>query len=219
MRDILAMACHTSGILNVGIVVAHPDDETLWAGGALLLNPQWRRRICALCRASDTDRAPKFRSVLQRFGASGTMADMDDGPDQRPLADSAVRETVAALAGDAHYDLFITHSPWGEYTSHPRHQEVNRAVVSLWQSGDLHASRLWFFAYDDHRKTHLPCAIENADVRIELPSEIWEEKRRIICELYGFPPESWEARVTPRTEAFWSFDAPDELSRLFRQMR
>ena len=206
---------HTSGILNVGIMVAHPDDETLWAGGTLLLNPQWRCRIFTLCRASDTDRAPKYHSVLQRFGASGTMADMDDSPDQHPITDSAVQETVAALACDEHYDLFITHSPFGEYTSHRRHQEVNRAVCSLWQNGILKTSRLWLFAYSDQNEAHLPCSIGNADVQIELPSEIWEEKYRIICELYGFLPESWEARATPRKEAFWRFDSPDEVTTKF----
>ncbi|MHB1458230.1 MAG: PIG-L deacetylase family protein [Armatimonadota bacterium] len=205
----------TNGSLSVCVMVAHPDDETLWAGGTLLINPQWRCRIFTLCRASDTDRAPKFASVLKEYNASGTMADMDDSRDQSPLQDSNVQETVAALIGAAHYDLFITHSPWGEYTSHRRHQEVNRAVISLWQRGILKANKLWFFAYNDKNETHLPLAVETADIRIDLPSTIWEEKYRIICDLYGFLPDSWEARATPRIEAFWSFNSPDELTSKF----
>jgi LmbE family N-acetylglucosaminyl deacetylase len=198
-------------------MVAHPDDETLWMGGVLLMNPQWRCRICTLCRASDKDRAPKFHSALERYRASGTMADMDDGPNQYPLTDRAVQDTVAASVGNTRYDLFITHSPMGEYTSHRRHQEVNRAVVSLWQRGILKSDRLWFFAYDDHNDTHLPQAIDNADIQIELPSEIWEEKHRIICELYGFTLDSWEARSTPCAEAFWTVDMPGELPQKFQK--
>jgi LmbE family N-acetylglucosaminyl deacetylase len=27
---------------NVAIIVAHPDDETLWAGGTILNHPSWK---------------------------------------------------------------------------------------------------------------------------------------------------------------------------------
>ena len=45
---------------SVLIIVAHPDDETLWAGGTILSHPEWSVFVISLCRASDTDRAPKF---------------------------------------------------------------------------------------------------------------------------------------------------------------
>jgi hypothetical protein len=35
-----------------------------------------------------------------------------------------------------------------------------------------------------------------------LPDEVWQHKRRLISERYGFGSDSWEARVTPREEAF-----------------
>src|ERR1039458_2480503 len=57
--------------LRAAVVVAHPDDETLWCGGYILNHPEFHWRIVTLCRASDPDRAPKFRRVLQRLGAEG----------------------------------------------------------------------------------------------------------------------------------------------------
>ncbi len=83
--------------LRAAVVVAHPDDETLWCGGYILNHPEFHWRIVTLCRASDPDRAPKFRRVLQRLGAEGEMADLDDGPDQVPLALEQVKETAARL--------------------------------------------------------------------------------------------------------------------------
>jgi len=198
-------------------MVAHPDDETLWAGGALLGHPEWRCHIWTLCRASDADRAPKFRRVLKRLGAEGTMADLDDGPEQLPLPDAVVQEAVMALAGDREYDLFFTHAPWGEYTRHLRHEEVSRAVMALWQCGRLRAKGLRVFAYEDGGRTYLPLAREDADLRQVLLPEVWEAKYRIITELYGFDPESWEARATPRVEGFWCFDAPDVLAQWYAE--
>ena len=43
----------------------------------------------------------------------------------------------------------------------------------------------------------------DADVYSHLPQETWEEKYRIIREVYGFGAESFEAKTTPKEEAFW----------------
>ena len=111
--------------LRAAVVVAHPDDETLWCGGYILTHPEFRWRIVTLCRALDSDRAPKFRRVLQRLGAEGEMADLDDGPDQAPLPLEQVQETTARLLAGTSYDLILTHGPQGEYTQHRRHEELS----------------------------------------------------------------------------------------------
>jgi len=45
----------TETALQVAVVVAHPDDETLWCGGLILQNADWHRRIVTLCRGSEFD--------------------------------------------------------------------------------------------------------------------------------------------------------------------
>jgi len=193
---------------RAAVVVAHPDDETLWCGGYILAHPEFLWRIVTLCRAGDADRAPKFRQVLQRFGAEGEMAGLDDGPDQAPLPVELLEETVARLMAGHSYDLILTHGPLGEYTQHRRHAECCRAVVELWRSGCMFTDRLWMFAYQDGGRQYLPRVRSDADRRDVLPDDIWAEKRRLIMELYGFRPDSWEAQTTPREEGFWSFDSP-----------
>jgi hypothetical protein len=95
---------------RAAVVVAHPDDETLWCGGYILTHPEFLWRIVTLCRAVDPDRAPKFRRVLQRLGAEGEMADLDDGPDQAPLPVEQVQETTARLLAGGSYNLILTHA-------------------------------------------------------------------------------------------------------------
>ncbi len=197
---------------DVGVMVAHPDDEVLWAGGLLLGHAAWRVRIGTLCRAEDADRTPKFHAVCERLGASGAMAAMDDGPEQVPLTETAVQEAVLAVLGDDGYDLLLTHGPWGEYTRHRRHEEVSRAVMALWQHGRLRARQLWLFAFEDGDRAYLPRPRADAHRRIALEPRIWQEKYGVIHELYGFAAESWEARAVPREEAFWCFETPEALA-------
>ena len=118
-------------VRSVAVIVAHPDDETLWAGGLILSHPEWSLRIASICRGDDADRAPKFQKVLARLNAEGGMANLDDGPEQTPLSDHMLRETVLSLLPERDYDLIITHAPCGEYTRHRRHEEVSRDRKSV----------------------------------------------------------------------------------------
>jgi len=192
--------------LNVCIIVAHPDDETLWAGGMILMHPQWQCFILSLCRASDPDRAPKFKQALSNLGASGTMADMDDGPEQHPLSLHELQQTIMTGIDPSVCDLLLTHGTKGEYTRHRRHEEVSQAVLELVQSGKIRCQELWQFAYEDGCGQYVPRADAQASFSVSLPDDIWKRKYKIITEIYGFAPESWESRVTPRTEAFRRMD-------------
>lgn len=199
---------------RVAVIVAHPDDEMLWCGGFLLANSSWHWTVVTLCRESDTDRKPKFFRVMSMLRAEGFMGDLDDGPEQRPLPLGNVKQTLRELLPDVGFDLVLTHGPAGEYTRHRRHEECCRAVVSLWAEGGLSTRELWLFAYEDGSRAYLPRVRENADFRYPLTPSIRREKLQIITDLYGFSPESWEARASPSEEGFWQFHNA-ELARQF----
>lgn len=195
---------------SVAVIVAHPDDETLWAGGTILKNPSWKWHIITLCRASDTDRSPKFFKVLDFLGATGKMGDLDDGPDQDPLASKDVQECILQLLPEPQFDLIITHDPSGEYTRHLRHEETSQAVIKLWSANKILADEIWTFAYEDGEKKYLPKPIKNANFYYNLPVKIWQKKYRIITGIYGFNKNSFEAQTTPHAEAFWQFTGSEQ---------
>ncbi len=188
---------------SVLMVVAHPDDETLWAGGTILRHPEWDLQVVSLCRGSDADRAPKFYKVAKILGFRGVMGDLDDGPTQAPLQKGAIPFALQKLLSDTHFDLIITHNPGGEYTRHRRHEEVGSTMLQLWKQEVLIAPEFWTFAYEDGGKAYLPRAIVHSSFYDELPKNIWQKKYRIITETYGFEYDSFEANTTPRAEAFW----------------
>lgn len=209
-------AASVEPVRSVGVVVAHPDDETLWAGGLLLSHPEWALRVVSLCRGDDPDRAPRFHRVCSLLGGRECgIGVLDDGPDQSPLPSSLVEQTVLDLLPFRDWDLVITHSPRGEYTSHRRHEETSRAVANLWMQHRITARELWLFAYEDAGRTRLPEAAPDADFRLELPEELFLRKYSLITEEYGFELESWEARATPRVEGFWKLGDPRSLFERF----
>lgn len=198
---------------SVVVIVAHPDDETLWAGGTILSHPFWNVYIISLCRASDTDRAPKFKEVLKVLKAEGRMGDLDDGPDQDPLDEKEVEETIIGLFPPQHFDLIISHNPNGEYTRHLRHEEVSKAVIKLWSAGKITGNILWTFAYEDGGRKYSPKPIQSANIYHVLTKHIWLRKYRTITETYGFEKNSFEAVATPRAEAFWQFANPADAQK------
>jgi LmbE family N-acetylglucosaminyl deacetylase len=200
---------------TVAIIIAHPDDETLWTGGTILNHPNWHCFILSLCRASDKNRAPKFYNALKILEADGNMADLDDGPEQKPLDLYLVTSAIMELLPPVRYDLIISHDPNGEYTRHLRHEEVGQAVIRLWSSGKISANELWTFAYEDGGKKYLPKPIENAAVYLRLSKPVWEKKYNLITETYGFEKDSFEALTSPRAESFRQFtNYNDALQRL-----
>ncbi len=191
-----------SSIKTVAVIVAHPDDETLWAGGLILSNPSTKWFIVCLSRKSDKERATRFYQALKDLGSDGIMGDLDDGPTQKPLGNNVVEELILELLPSRHYDLIITHNPAGEYTRHLRHEETSNAVMRLWNSNQIISRELWTFAYEDGNKAYYPRPIQSATLYQKLTKQIWFRKYQVITETYGFEPNSWEARTTPQAEAF-----------------
>ena len=184
------------------VIVAHPDDETLWAGGLMLMHPEVKWTVVTICRKSDADRASRFFKALEEFGATGYMGDLDDGPEQSALSNSEVQQTIMELLPFDKFELIITHSTAGEYTRHLRHEETAQAVMELWKTERLGAEQIWSFAYEDGGQKYLPRADKGADLQVKLPQHIWQKKYKIITKVYGFSKDSFEARTTPRQEAF-----------------
>ncbi len=189
----------------VAVIVAHPDDETLWAGGTILNHPSWNWFVASLCRGDDAERAKRFYKTLKILNSEGIMGTLNDGPEQTPLDRKVVESAILELLPQTHFDIIITHNPVGEYSRHIRHEEVSNAVINLWFSGKIFANELWTFAYEDGNKSYLPKPVENASIYNTLLKQVWNRKYNIITKTYGFEKSSFEAVTTPMAEAFWKF--------------
>ena len=79
---------------KVALIVAHPGDEALWAGGTILSHPSWDWFIVSLSRGGERDHTQKFLQALQQLGANGVIGDLDTGDDQKALNETDVKQTT-----------------------------------------------------------------------------------------------------------------------------
>jgi len=189
------------------IVVAHPDDETIWMGGTILKNNDWNWTIISLCRKGDKDRMPKFMRVCEIYKAKGIISDLDDEK-LKPLDIEEVSEKIKSLLPKKEYDYIFTHGENGEY-GHVRHKEVHKAVKKLVGYGKLKCEKLYFFSYmNGEEKTkinpNLSVAIPNSDADESnvLSEEILKKKKELVRDMYGYPEGGFEVMCCNRKENF-----------------
>lgn len=100
------------------VVVAHPDDESLWAGGYLAKH---KTDVC-VCSVPERDpeRIKHFFEACKILGVKGYVAGCMEYQE----------DVTAALVFASQYDDIITHNHLGEY-GHPFHIKVHHAMKSL----------------------------------------------------------------------------------------
>lgn len=174
------------------VVVAHPDDETIWMGGTILKFPAVRWTIFSLCRASDLDRAPKFMRVADYYGARGVIADLEDSH-VMTVAQSIpkIEQLLRRHLPQRRFTYVFTHGYNGEY-GHPRHVGAHRAVRRLAARGTITANQAFSFAYRSGKKNRVIPDSSKARFETRLSRAALREKREIIQALYGFSKRSFE---------------------------
>lgn len=189
------------------IIVAHPDDESIWMGGYILKNPEWQWTIFSLCRAKDEDRAPKFMKVCEYYGARGIISDLDDEV-LEPVSEEDIVNRIKDKIRDEKFDYVFTHGENGEY-GHIRHSEIHRAVKKMAEEGMLECKKLYYFSYVDGEiiaphdsELRIPVANKEAEMFVKLNKRQEEEKLHIVRDIYGFQEGIFETLSCNGTEAF-----------------
>lgn len=186
------------------IIVAHPDDETIWIGGTLLKNKdKWDITIISLCRKDDKDRKPKFEKACKIFNAKCFMSDLDDSEkgDFKKISNEDIIKRVLQFTNRKNYDYIFTHGKNGEY-GHIRHIQVHQAINEMLNKKLLQCKKVFFFSYFKDEKNGICYVNENADKLIRLKDIYFKKKMQLIQEIYGFEENSFENKCCLNIEAF-----------------
>jgi LmbE family N-acetylglucosaminyl deacetylase len=186
------------------VIVAHPDDETIWMGGTMAKYKKIKWTIFSLCRASDRDRAPKFLKVCRYFNAKAIIADLED-EDKMTLAGSipAIEALIRDNIKDKTFDFIFTHGTNGEY-GHKRHLGVNRAVNNLIKEKFLKPKAVFYFNYKKaNQKEFSPLVCKSdSDILLKLSAKEVVDKKKVVSDIYGFDPKGIDVSYCTNPEAF-----------------
>lgn len=118
------------------MVVAHPDDETMWGAG-ICIRETVHVIICCSIPRTDPIRAWKFYTACERLGTVGRIL---------PAVETAASEPLAGLdtIDLSGFDTVITHNQHGEY-GHRHHMHVHAWVMQ-------NAKRVITFGYSDFKE-------------------------------------------------------------------
>lgn len=186
------------------VIVAHPDDETIWAGGTLLRSKLKKTIIC-LCRKNDRDRAPKFEKACEILGAEGHIFDLDDFEKgyYKKISKQDVINKILKITKKKKYDYIFTHGENGEY-KHIRHMQIHEAVKEMLKKELLFAKEVFFFSYLKRKNNFQGYAIYNSNAYklIKLNRNEISMKKNIIKNVYGYKEKGFEEKSSGEIESF-----------------
>lgn len=131
------------------MIVAHPDDETLWGGGHLQ-EGNWL--VLCLTNQSYTLRKNEFKTAMENLGQKGIILDYPDlqktksGVNVKNLWGNVLtgmRKDLDLIIHYKNWEQIVTHNPQGEY-GHIHHIMTNKEVTSICRT-DNKINQLWYF--------------------------------------------------------------------------
>lgn len=187
------------------MIVAHPDDETIW-GANHLQNGNYL--VICITNGDNEIRSKEFYEVMEQTGSQGIMLkypDKTEGKrDDWASSKNAITKDIQYIMNQNHWEKIVTHNPDGEY-GHQHHIMTNHIVTRLAKK-EGYADELYYFG-KYIKKKQIPNYIEKEELSNLLSEKDIKEKKQ-LTEIYAsqkkvmgnlehmFPYENWIAYHT-----------------------
>ncbi len=118
---------------NKLMIVAHPDDETIFGGGMLLNEDGWKVVVVTDGSGDNNDsniRLKEFESVIQHLGTKYQMLGFKDDMNNVLYDENEVESKLREIILSKNWNKIITHNENGEY-GHIIHKSVHNIVKKI----------------------------------------------------------------------------------------
>ena len=176
------------------MIVAHPDDETLW-GGAHLLNESFF--IVCLTNGYNLPRVNDFNKVLKFTKKGGLILNYPDLQDNIPdiwsEAKIGILKDLSTILNYKDWEKIVTHGPEGT-TGHIHHKKTSEYVTYLTKKFNKFNKLYYFGKY--YKINKIPKNLSRiSDKELEFKKKvaaIYRSSRSAINYLYNMMPyENW----------------------------
>jgi LmbE family N-acetylglucosaminyl deacetylase len=216
--------------MNVLCVTAHPDDESVFAGGTLALlarrGAEVRIACCTRGEGGETGEPPvcgraelgavrseELRCAARALGCAGVdflpFRDPDIGPENALYAFAASAEEVAAALTDIlasrKPDVLITHGSGGEY-GHPGHLLTHRAALQAARAANVATVYTFGADFPGHPRRRSANRDDPADLVLDITPAFEQKLAALECHrtqgaLFVRRPSAEAGRPVPLREA------------------
>lgn len=179
------------------MIVAHPDDETLW-GGAHLLEGDYL--IVCLTHGSDAVRSAELRSIAAATGNACLILQYPDKTfgrrDDWSNVEEQIEQDITLILEDKSWESVVTHNKAGEY-GHIHHKMTHELVTEAYQHEQLQMPLYCFGTYYSAKRlpefeAQLPRISEEDLQKKEALLQNYKSQERVVEHLSHMNPyENW----------------------------
>jgi LmbE family N-acetylglucosaminyl deacetylase len=135
------------------MIVAHPDDESLWGGAQLIMSNGWKVVCCT--NGNNPVRRAEFEAVMEQTKSDFEMWNYGDSQFV-PLNEVPLKADLERVFFSQQWSKIVTHNAVGEY-GHLHHVQIHNLVKQI-------TPEFWSFAFGGSY----------------LSDEIWQKKLHLI---------------------------------------
>ncbi len=126
------------------MIVAHPDDETLWGGIHLLEDDYY---VVCITNGNNDVRSREFSKIIKATGNQGIILSYPDKVNGRrddwSRVYGKITDDMERIINAKNWELIVTHNPDGEY-GHMHHVMTDRIVTGLCEEAGR-TDKLFYF--------------------------------------------------------------------------
>lgn len=182
------------------MIVAHPDDETIWGGAHLL---EGKYVVVCITNGNNRTRRKEFSKVMKETNSIGIMLSYPDKTngekDNWDTCRDKIQDDLSQIINKKQWDIIVTHNPDGEY-GHIHHQMTSDIVTTLSQNLEC-MDRLYYFGKYVKKKNmdkeeYASCLAESlasGQLKDKLSlTELYSSQKKVMEHLgHMLPYENW----------------------------